>query len=753
MTNRRRSLSNENILIHQFHGSSEINKEYKLSDKIGEGTFGVVFKATSRSTSNQVAIKKILVHTAKDGFPTTSIREITFLKLLNHSNIVELVDMTYGEENSSPMFYMVFPYMDHDLTGLLERPDFKPPASQIKLYMQQLCQGTAFIHSNGVLHRDMKASNILISNDGSLKIADFGLARICHKLQRNLTSNKSRNYTNMVVTRFYRPPELILGEKNSWGDYGPEIDIWGVGCIFAEMFTHKPILQGQTDIDQLRRIFELCGDPTPSSWPGWESIKGQYDIDIKTSGFKGGNLRSKFTQLTSSDQSTLNLLENMLTMDPKKRISARDALNHNYFWSKPLPMDKNDVKPLPSSHEYDTRKQHPQHDKARPMQPQLPHIQSKPRTNPYAPPNQQSFGQFSSRPAPAYKVPQQVITGSMFSGKPPPPLNFRGAPALRGRSQNNAPHPRVQSNPYVRTASNQSRFSNNDNFKRAPPRQAKQDNFPDDDAMDYGEPEPPSDRTNERSKQEPSMGNNPLPPKPHESLRRDNHNTEEPKAQKTVQSKLPHPRTTLSTQSDDCEIIKSKSHDPWSANQTNSQWNEAVEGRQSPSWNDQSTWNTPRTSQQDQTDWSKSIKEKTGDNTISPDDGDDNNKLSSRNKSTNNSYNDKQMGSFHGQKRDRRPSDYNNDRYSGRSMDYKDRYSNRQHNGRDYYNKKPYFQDFYDSRESDGRDGFGRNPHNPYKPTTKPYKPWRYDEPNDESLSNNKYTRPNDTNRQEHRKH
>lgn len=127
------------------------------------------------------------------------------------------------------MFYMVFPYMDHDLTGLLERPDFKPPASQIKLYMQQLCQGTAFIHSNGVLHRDMKASNILISNDGSLKIADFGLARICHKLQRNLTSNKSRNYTNMVVTRFYRPPELILGEKNSWGDYGPEIDIWGVG--------------------------------------------------------------------------------------------------------------------------------------------------------------------------------------------------------------------------------------------------------------------------------------------------------------------------------------------------------------------------------------------------------------------------------------------------------------------------------------------------------------------------------------------
>lgn len=193
----------------RFKGTSLISDQYDIGSKIGEGTFGVVFQATCKSNNNKVAIKKILVHSSRDGFPTTSIREITFLKLLQHPNIVPLTDMTYGEDprkdsnpiDNPPMFYMVFPYMDHDLTGLLERPDFKPPPSQIKLYMRQLCEGTAFMHANGVLHRDMKASNILISNDGSLRIADFGLARICHKLKSNNNKQRIRNYTNMVVTR------------------------------------------------------------------------------------------------------------------------------------------------------------------------------------------------------------------------------------------------------------------------------------------------------------------------------------------------------------------------------------------------------------------------------------------------------------------------------------------------------------------------------------------------------------------------
>ncbi|TIA89895.1 hypothetical protein E3P99_01862 [Wallemia hederae] len=518
---------------HSFHGSSVISEEYNLSDKIGEGTFGVVFKASSKSTRNQVAIKKILIHTAKDGFPTTSIREITFLKLLSHSNVVDLVDMTYGQENSAPMFYMVFPYMDHDLTGLLERPDFSPPSSQIKLYLQQLCQGTAYMHSNGVLHRDMKASNILISNDGSLKIADFGLARICHKLQCNPASGKSRNYTNMVVTRFYRPPELILGEKNSWGDYGPEIDMWGVGCIFAEMFTHKPILQGQTDIDQLKRIFELCGDPTPTSWPGWETIKGHYDIEISTSGYKGGNLRTRFAQFPNCDQSAFDLLEKMLTLDPKRRITARDALSHDYFWTKPLPMNKKDVKPLPSSHEYDARKNQHQNDKPRAMPPVLPHLQPNARNNAYAPPLQQPTNPFSARPAPAYRPPPQSNpANSMFSGRPPPIPGFRPAPTYQARPRrpfnDGPPQQRPPSNPYVQTAPTQPRsfnrgpdnrdinnrdFSNRDYSSRdtqsrdyhsrmppSPPRRRKE---VDDDVMDYGEPDPPPERAADKSQRSP----------------------------------------------------------------------------------------------------------------------------------------------------------------------------------------------------------------------------------------------------------
>ncbi|TIC65034.1 Pkinase-domain-containing protein [Wallemia mellicola] len=438
---------------HRFKGCSLLDQEYTLADKIGQGTFGVVFKATSKSTKQVVAIKKILIHTAKDGFPTTSIREISFLKLLNHRNIVQLVDMSFSKapnlplENSNPMFYMVFPYIDHDLTGLLERQDFNPSTSQIKLYMLQLCEGTAFMHANGVLHRDMKASNILISNDGSLKIADFGLARICHKLQQKNSKSKSRNYTNMVVTRFYRPPELILGEKNSWGDYGPEIDIWGLGCIFGEMFTHKPILQGHTDIDQLKRIFELCGDPTSESWPGWETIKGQYSIDIKTFGYKNGNLKEKFMRYNNFDLSALELLEKLLTMDPKRRISAKDALKLDYFWTKPLPMKKEDVKPLPSSHEYDSRKQmqakqYTSTQKARPpvnTQMQQPYMSQKMPS---------SGSQFSSRPVPAYRPP-----GGQFSARPAPPSGFRG-------SHQRGPRP-PSDNPYGRPSTNQMNTAQN----------------------------------------------------------------------------------------------------------------------------------------------------------------------------------------------------------------------------------------------------------------------------------------------------
>lgn len=187
--------------------------------------------------------------------------------------------------------YMVFPYMDHDLAGLLENERVKLQPSQIKLYMKQLLEGTEYMHhvrtisfnhrdidlilvQNNILHRDMKAANLLISNNGSLRIADFGLARafdptIVTRAGR-FRGNRERRYTNCVVTRWYRPPELLLGARQ----YGGEVDIWGIGCVLGEMFMRRPILPGNSDLDQLEKIWSICGSPNQQNWPDYDTLQG-----------------------------------------------------------------------------------------------------------------------------------------------------------------------------------------------------------------------------------------------------------------------------------------------------------------------------------------------------------------------------------------------------------------------------------------------------------------------------------------------
>jgi len=208
--------------------------DYDMLSKLGEGTFGEVHKAIHRTKKTMVALKRILMHNEKEGMPVTALREIKILKALKHPAIVELLDMFVVSSNGkeSPMScYMVFPYMDHDLAGLLENERVQLQPSQIKLYMKQLLEGTEYMHHNHIVHRDMKAANLLISNDGTLRIADFGLARafdpeIVTKAGR-WKDNRERKYTNCVVTRWYRPPELLLGARQ----YGGEIDLWGIGCV------------------------------------------------------------------------------------------------------------------------------------------------------------------------------------------------------------------------------------------------------------------------------------------------------------------------------------------------------------------------------------------------------------------------------------------------------------------------------------------------------------------------------------------
>lgn len=233
------------------------------------------------------------MHNEKEGMPVTALREIKILKALTHPCIIDIVDMFLVRSSSkdSPLsVYMVFPYMDHDLAGLLENERVKLQPSHIKLYMKQLLLGTEYMHKNHILHRDMKAANLLISNKGELKIADFGLARgfdpevvknawnaansgsgyYDREPERRGREKREVKYTNCVVTRWYRPPELLLGARQ----YGGEIDIWGIGCVLGEMFMRKPILPGSSDLDQLDKIWGLCGTPNQHSWPGYDLLPG-----------------------------------------------------------------------------------------------------------------------------------------------------------------------------------------------------------------------------------------------------------------------------------------------------------------------------------------------------------------------------------------------------------------------------------------------------------------------------------------------
>ncbi|EXJ62817.1 CMGC/CDK protein kinase [Cladophialophora yegresii CBS 114405] len=336
----------------RFRGCSKIT-EYEYLGKLGEGTFGEVSKARSKRTGQLVALKKILMHNEKDGFPITALREIKLLKQLDHVNILKLEEMAVERpKNASKKtsMFMVTPYMDHDLSGLLENPDVHFTVPQIKCYMKQLLQGCAYLHENRILHRDMKAANLLINNRGILQIADFGLARPYDDeppRPGHGGGEATREYTTLVVTRWYRPPELLLQLRK----YTTAIDMWGVGCVFGEMFKHKPILTGDSDLNQAKLIFELLGPPNDDTMPGWRELPGAEAIaEFEPT---PPTLNRQFRDL---EPLAMSLLSELLKLDWRKRINAIDALKHPYFHSAPYPAGPEELPSFEDSHELDRRK-------------------------------------------------------------------------------------------------------------------------------------------------------------------------------------------------------------------------------------------------------------------------------------------------------------------------------------------------------------------------------------------------------------
>ena len=208
-------------------------------------------------------------------------------------------------------------------------------ASEIKALLQQLTSGVAHLHSHYILHRDLKTSNLLLNNRGQLKIADFGMARY-------VGDPPPTKLTTLVVTLWYRAPELLLGAT----EYGAPVDMWSVGCIFGELITREPIFQGEYEVKQLGKIFELCGIPTEESWPTWRRLPNARGLRLPASRQTTGSVvRARFPNMTTAGASLLN---DLLALDPGRRPTAQETLQHEYFRQDPKPKPESMFPTFPS---------------------------------------------------------------------------------------------------------------------------------------------------------------------------------------------------------------------------------------------------------------------------------------------------------------------------------------------------------------------------------------------------------------------
>ncbi|KAF8390704.1 hypothetical protein HHK36_025231 [Tetracentron sinense] len=309
---------------------------FEKLDKIGQGTYSNVYKARDLITGKIVALKKVRFDNLEPESVKFMAREILVLRRLDHRNVVKLEGLVTSRMSCS--LYLVFEYMEHDLAGLAACPGIKFTEPQVKCYMKQLLSGLEHCHSRGVLHRDIKGSNLLLDNEGILKIADFGLASFYDPDHR-------QPMTSRVVTLWYRPPELLLGATY----YGVGVDLWSAGCIMAELLAGKPIMPGRTEVEQLHKIFKLCGSPSEEYWK--KSKLPHATI------FKPQHPYRRCIAETFKDYppSSLSLIETLLSIDPDERDTATAALTSEFFNTKPYACEPSSLPKYPPSKEMDVK--------------------------------------------------------------------------------------------------------------------------------------------------------------------------------------------------------------------------------------------------------------------------------------------------------------------------------------------------------------------------------------------------------------
>ncbi|XP_063267097.1 LOW QUALITY PROTEIN: cyclin-dependent kinase 10 [Prinia subflava] len=321
-------------------------KEFEKLNRIGEGTYGIVYRARDTLTDETVALKKVRMDNEKDGMPISSLREITLLLQLQHPNIVELKEVVVGNHLES--IFLVMGYCEQDLASLLENMQTPFSEAQVKCIILQVLKGLQYLHENYIIHRDLKVSNLLMTDKGCVKIADFGLARTYGMPPKPMTPK--------VVTLWYRAPELLLGMTTQT----TSIDMWAAGCILAELLAHKPLLPGTSEIHQIDLIVQLLGTPNENIWPvrapcpfplsfpwllpwpfltlhflqGFSKLPLATQYTLRKQPYN--NLKHRFPWLSEAG---LRLLNFLFMYDPKKRATAKDCLESSYFKEKPLPCE------------------------------------------------------------------------------------------------------------------------------------------------------------------------------------------------------------------------------------------------------------------------------------------------------------------------------------------------------------------------------------------------------------------------------
>ncbi|KEG08160.1 putative protein kinase, putative,cdc2-related kinase [Trypanosoma grayi] len=297
-------------MTQSHYTAAEVQERYARQEKVGEGSYGVVYKCLDKQTGQIVAMKRISLKLKDEGVPATAVREVSLLRELNHPYVVRLLDVSLQESK----LLLIFEYMEKDLQGLLKQRTTPLIGGKLQRIMFQLLLGLHACHSRRFVHRDIKPSNILINRDETVvKLADFGLGRAFRV--------PLQTYTTEVMTLWYRAPEVLLGDNH----YLPAVDIWSMGCVMAELAKGSPLFAGDTSISQLFAIFQILGTPSEATWRGVSSLP-HHNVD-----FPQWRPTPLSDVIPTLDPAGVDLLQQMLVYDPRQRITAYDAMRHSWF--------------------------------------------------------------------------------------------------------------------------------------------------------------------------------------------------------------------------------------------------------------------------------------------------------------------------------------------------------------------------------------------------------------------------------------